>query len=205
MRLPRVWPYCTGAAPREVELFHGTSTTPPHVIYGGQEGFDMRRCTAVWGVASYFAEQAAYSNAKYVFVNDDGEREILVADVLVGKTVEVDPREPAAAKLRMPPELPGEPGVHADSVTGVGGGGGQSRVFMIYANGRAYPKYKLTYRMPGDRPKSPTPKPTDPKAPKPAAAAAVPVGIAAAAPPAAAVDTFAIYLRPSLPQGGAGA
>eukprot|EP00665_Eupelagonemidae_sp_cell47_P006509 gene6509-8089_t len=36
-----------------------------------------------------------------------------------------------------------------DSVTGVGGGGGRSRVFMIYANGRAYPKYRVVYRRKG--------------------------------------------------------
>jgi len=74
MRLPRVWPYCTGAAPREVELFHGTSTTPPHVIYGGQEGFDMRRCTA----GRYIITWNAVAQAPRFFDNvDDGHARLL--------------------------------------------------------------------------------------------------------------------------------
>ena len=40
-------------------MFHGTAQTPPHMIYNGQEGFDMRFCNkGMWGIASYFAEQA---------------------------------------------------------------------------------------------------------------------------------------------------
>ena len=49
-----------GAAPTELELWHGTRTTPTSAIFNGAEGFDMRFSKqGVWGMASYFAELAA--------------------------------------------------------------------------------------------------------------------------------------------------
>lgn len=153
-----------GAPPTELELFHGTGRTEPHRIFNGQEGFDMRFCTqGMWGVASYFAEQASYSNHdKYCFKNSRGEREMLVATVLVGRTVELPPDE----TLRMPPEMPaasgaGMTGMRYDSVTGVGGGGGATRVYMIYRHDRAYPKLRITYVTDRDLPPSPAAPPTD--------------------------------------------
>ena len=70
-----------GQPAREEELFHGTGSTPPQLIFNGQEGFDMRFSTAgLWGIASYFAVEAGYSNTdKYCFVNERGQRELLVA------------------------------------------------------------------------------------------------------------------------------
>ena len=154
-----------GVEPVEKELWHGTGATPPHMIFNGQEGFDMRFCqSGLWGIASYFAEQASYSNAdKYCYKNSRGERELLIAQVLVGHTVELMPD----ASLRMPPEMPcvsgsgAMPGMRYDSVTGVGGGGGHTRVYMIYRHDRAYPKYRLTYVTDRDPPPSPAAPPTD--------------------------------------------
>jgi hypothetical protein len=93
-----------GERPTVQELFHGTGRTPPHMIYNGQEGFDMRFCDqGMWGIASYFAVEAAYSNTdKYCYKNERGERELLVADVITGRTIELPPD----ASLRIPPEMP---------------------------------------------------------------------------------------------------
>eukprot|EP00900_Chrysochromulina_parva_P001217 jgi/Chrpa1/11096/Chrysochromulina_OHIO_Genome00022610-RA len=148
-----------GERPMVQELFHGTGSTPPHEIYSGQEGFDMRFCNqGMWGIASYFAVEAGYSD-QYCSKNGRGERELLVADVITGRTIELPPD----ASLRMPPQMPSTtwarptPGIESgaaasmpsgtryDSVTGVGGGGGRSRIYMIYRHDRAYPKFRLTY------------------------------------------------------------
>ena len=63
-----------GVAPCEETLFHGTGKTPPHYIFNGDVGFDMRFCSAgMWGIANYFAAEAGYSNTdKYCFKNESG-------------------------------------------------------------------------------------------------------------------------------------
>jgi hypothetical protein len=333
-----------GERPTVQDLFHGTGRTPPHMIYNGQEGFDMRFCDqGMWGIASYFAVEAAYSNTdKYCYKNERGERELLVADVITGRTIELPPD----ASLRMPPEMPsttasminqgapwdffmshkqdesgravalitrdleqagkkvwldvnmndcGTPammegvehsktfmlvlsdgyfdsqfcvmelrraislrkkivlchkqgvnvgpilqrkppdpefanigdtqsleliisdaqfrkcvverliasgasmpsGARYDSVTGIGGGGGPSRVFMIYRHDRAYPKFRLTYVTDQDRRPSMHAPPTQARPPR------LPIPMPLPFSSAASVDTFALYLRPHLALGSA--
>jgi hypothetical protein len=202
-----------GERPTVQELFHGTGRTPPHMIYNGQEGFDMRFCDqGLWGKASYFAVEAAYSNTdKYCYKNERGERELLVADVITGRTIELPPD----ASLRMPPEMPSmtwarpTPGIESgaaasmpsgtryDSVTGVGGGGGRSRIYMIYRHDRAYPKFRLTYVTDQDRRPSMHAPPTQARPPR------LPIPMPLPFSSAAAVDTFALYLRPHLALGSA--
>ena len=202
-----------GERPTVQELFHGTGRTPPHMIYNGQEGFDMRFCDqGMWGIASYFAVEAAYSNTdKYCYKNERGERELLVADVITGRTIELPPD----ASLRMPPEMPSmtwarptagiesgaaasmPSGTRYDSVTGIGGGGGHSRVFMIYRHDRAYPKFRLTYVTDQDRRPSMHAPPTQARPPR------LPIPMPLPFSSAAAVDTFALYLRPHLALGSA--
>lgn len=49
-------------------LFHGTRQTSPDVIYMGEFGFDNRFCSkGSFGIASYFAQDAKYSD-KYAHV-----------------------------------------------------------------------------------------------------------------------------------------
>jgi hypothetical protein len=187
-----------GERPEVQELFHGTGSKEPHFIFNGQEGFDMRFCKAgMWGTASYFAVDAGYSNAdKYCFKNERGERELLIADVITGRTIELQPD----ASLSMPPELPATaPGViqRYDSVTGVGGGGGSSRIFMIYRHDRAYPKFRLTYVTDQDGQPSRHVSPGQPS--RHVSPTGSPVQVAAVA----AVDKFALYLRPHLALGTA--
>ena len=338
-----------GERPMVQELFHGTGKTPPHTIYNGQEGFDMRFCDqGLWGIASYFAVEAAYSNTdKYCYKNERGERELLVADVITGRTIELPPD----ASLRIPPEMlsttaskfnqgapwdffmshkqdesghpvalitmdltiagkkvwldvnmndcgapammegvehsktfvlvlsdryfdskycvmelrraislrkkivlchkqgvnvgailqrrPPDPefanigdtqsleliisdaqfrkcvverliasgasmpsGTRYDSVTGMGGGGGHSRVYMIYRHDRAYPKFRLTYVTDQDRRPSMHEPPTPAKPPT-LATPRFPIPMPLPFSSAAAVDTFALYLRPHLALGSA--
>jgi len=45
-------------------MYHGTSKTPPEIIYSSEEGFDVSYSNiGMWGKANYFAKNASYSNA----------------------------------------------------------------------------------------------------------------------------------------------
>jgi hypothetical protein len=45
-----------GQDSKELSLWHGTNTTPPNMIYEGEEGFDMRFAkNGSRGVGNYFA------------------------------------------------------------------------------------------------------------------------------------------------------
>ena len=128
-----------GTDPNRLNLFHGTRTTAPEAIFRGQEeGFDMRYCSSgMWGQGIYFAVNASYSNS-YAHTNSKGEKEMFMADVIVGQPYNC----PSDPSLRMPPFIPGNADRY-DSVTGETGG---SVVFIIYANSKAYPQYLITYR-----------------------------------------------------------
>ena len=53
-----------GIKPKEQYLFHGTSRTAPEMIYGQDEGFDVRFSSkGMWGEAIYFAKYASYSHS----------------------------------------------------------------------------------------------------------------------------------------------
>ena len=78
----------------------------PEQVYEGEVGFDMRNSSGMWGPAIYFAKDASYSheaqnagNKSDKFKNDQGEYQILLADVLLGECVSL----PANNALRLPP------------------------------------------------------------------------------------------------------
>jgi hypothetical protein len=81
-----------------------------------------------------------------------------------------------------------------DAVTGVGGGGGRSRVHMVYDNRRAYPSYCVTYelgRQPARGGRQPVPaQPAPPPLPPPPPAA-VPSWVQAPG------SEYALYLLPA--------
>eukprot|EP01062_Namystynia_karyoxenos_P060174 TRINITY_DN516_c0_g1_i1.p1 TRINITY_DN516_c0_g1~~TRINITY_DN516_c0_g1_i1.p1 ORF type:complete len:551 (+),score=110.57 TRINITY_DN516_c0_g1_i1:124-1776(+) len=133
-----------GAPPAERLLWHGTGENHPKMVYNGQDGFDTRFCTGgMWGRATYFAELARYSDS---YAHKEGPNKMLIlAQVLVGDSVKLDPDR----SLCMPPEKPAAdcPAGKAevmryDSVNGVAL---DTTVYMVYANGRAYPKYLVQY------------------------------------------------------------
>jgi len=92
-----------GEEPKIVEMYHGTSTTDPKLIYMSEEGFDMRfGKRGMWGLANYFAKNASYSD-KYAHELPDGTKQMFVANVVIGisgvllpdKTLKVPPVNPA--------------------------------------------------------------------------------------------------------------
>ncbi len=132
----------------ELELFHGTRSNNPKIIYENEDGFDMRySAQGLWGQANYFAVNASYSH-NYVHTAPDGAREMFLVKVLTGDSYDCPPNR----SLRKPPMKASGPGasgevsfaqVQYDTVTGVTNG---SRVYMIYDNDKAYPAYLIKYR-----------------------------------------------------------
>ena len=128
----------------EKELFHGTRSNDPKLIYNGENGFDARLSNeGYWGRANYFAEKASYSDS-YAYQNKN-YREIFLVKVLTGDSAECPPNR----KLSLPPEKKIEitgtlkfEKTRYDSVTGTTGG---CRVYMTYENNKAYPAYLIQY------------------------------------------------------------
>ena len=130
----------------ERELFHGTRSNNPKLIYEGEDGFDMRFSSqGMWGLANYFAVNANYSD-RYAYSRGDGSKEMFMVKVLTGDSYQCA----SESSLRMPPmkEGTGASGklqfarVRYDTVTGATSG---SQVFMTYDNDKAYPAYLIQY------------------------------------------------------------
>ena len=130
----------------ELELFHGTRSNDPKVLYANEDGFDMRySAQGMWGQANYFAVNASYSH-NYAHTTPDGAREMFLVKVLTGDSFNSPPNK----SLRKPPmKALGASGevsfsqVQYDTVTGVTNG---SQVYMTYDNDKAYPAYLIKYR-----------------------------------------------------------
>ena len=131
----------------ELDLFHGTSTIEPRVIYESEVGFDMRySSTGMWGQANYFAEKASYSD-RYAHRTIDGFHEMFYAKVLTGDSNSCSP-DPSLRKPPFKATSSTEGGlqfaqVQYDTVTGYTKG---SQVYMTYDNEKAYPAYLIKYR-----------------------------------------------------------
>ena len=93
----------------------------------------------MWGIATYFAKNAKYSNDGYCYTLPSGEKQLFLAEVLLGDYATL-PSNPA---LRMPPSNPANNNVLFDSVKGNTRG---SDVYMVYQPNKAYPRYLVTYR-----------------------------------------------------------
>ena len=130
----------------ELELFHGCRRTDPLNISNSEEGFDVRHSRGgSWGFANYFAINASYSD-KYAYCTPQGEREMLVAKVILGEIF--DCGEKKDNTLRIPPVkgLQSAPlnlvNVRYDSISGLSR---NSRIYMTYDNNKAYPAYIIKY------------------------------------------------------------
>ncbi len=105
-------------------MYHGTSGTPPEIIYKSEEGFDTTYSNqGMWGHANYFAKNASYSNS-YAHPVSNGTKQMFVANVLIGRPAVMA----ADRNIRRPPMIPGT-NIPYDSVQGNTGG---SDVIMVY-------------------------------------------------------------------------
>lgn len=141
-----------GGSANELYLFHGSSSSDPEDIYGGDMRCSMK---GMWGYANYFAVKASYSNtyahqvsvptalsdfpslhSARLYSSSMIQRQMFLAQVLVGDSV----YSPSNSTLTKPPVKSGK--IKYDSVYGETRG---SRVYMTYDNTRAYPAYLITY------------------------------------------------------------
>jgi poly [ADP-ribose] polymerase 10/14/15 len=126
----------------EMELFHGTRTTPPNEIYNGEYGFDMTYCTSgLWGTGTYFAMNASYSCQSYSYQLPNGKRQVFLAQVLTGEVC--DYKDKHDQTLRRPPRKNESiSGGRYNSVSGVTGG---DQVYIVYENRVSYPTFLITF------------------------------------------------------------
>ena len=102
----------------------------------------------MWGIGSYFAENASYSD-EYAYCRCRypmfESREMIVARVLTGNSIELPSGEMSRQLVRPPVYLQAKedsPEVLYDSVTGFTGG---SRIHVLYKLDMAYPSYLIRY------------------------------------------------------------
>ena len=124
----------------ELQLFHGTRMTPPHVVYS--EGLDHRvgQASGFYGAGTYFSESPAYCD-HFAYRLPSGHRQIMLCAVLTGNAKEYGMER--KRDLRRPPEAP-EFCAPYNSVTGLASHNG-ARMHVVYDNARCYPQYLLTY------------------------------------------------------------
>lgn len=125
------------APPMEVDVWHGTGNTDPARVYEDQQdGFMMQFCSSgMWGRGI----RASYSSS-YAFKQHSGSRVFLLTRLLVGDTVHIMPND---SSLKFPPLVPGS-NMRYNTVTG---DTGSSKVYIVYENGRAYPEYRVVYKV----------------------------------------------------------
>lgn len=127
-----------GGGINERNLFHGTRTNDPELIYGVEDGFDTRLgMGGKWGRANYFAVSAYYSN-HFAHITEDNSREILLVNVAVGDTCYLPPD----SSLRRPPVKR----VCASTNLRVMYDSG-CRMYMVYDSHKAYPAYLNKYNL----------------------------------------------------------
>lgn len=115
----------------EKKLFHGTRGTSPKKIIFGENGLDMRFSNnGMWGKGIYFAVNAKYSDDYSHHTKN--EKQMFLCLVNVGYFKELK----SNGSIKKPPE-------GYDSIKGNTGG---SDVFILYENGKCYPKYLITYQ-----------------------------------------------------------
>ena len=124
----------------EKELFHGTRSNDPKMIYESEKGFDFRfgSSDCMWGQGSYFAVKASYSDNGYAYRGLGDKKQLILARVVTGESKFMDRRE----KLSVPPLKPGSTNERYDTVRANTGG---SEIYVVYDHEKAYPAYLISY------------------------------------------------------------
>ena len=114
-------------------LFHGSSSTNPHLISDSPLGFQISFSgVGLWGKGIYFAVNAAYSH-DYAYRVSEDEYCMFMAKVFVGNSKKLARND----SISSPP-----PGYH--SVNGVTR---NTKVYILYEDCLAYPSYLITYKL----------------------------------------------------------
>jgi hypothetical protein len=117
-------------------LFHGCGATDPKIIYGGEDGLDIRFSNAgAYGQGIYFANNSAYSTG-FSHPTKKGTMQMFVGLVCTGDSV-----QQPGGNYRIPPLKKGSKTERYDSINN-GPGGGH---FIVYDNVKVYPGYLITF------------------------------------------------------------
>eukprot|EP01114_Cavostelium_apophysatum_P024057 TRINITY_DN9287_c0_g1_i1.p1 TRINITY_DN9287_c0_g1~~TRINITY_DN9287_c0_g1_i1.p1 ORF type:complete len:398 (+),score=92.87 TRINITY_DN9287_c0_g1_i1:164-1357(+) len=136
---------------REELVFHGTGSTDPYLIYNSEEGFDMRFSgEGMWGRGIYFSMLASYSDGSYSYdtaadeTDTRSHRQLFLASLIVGNAYVADDSD---SSLRAPPSQNEASSLNIDKerYDSVSATTRDTPIFIVYANGRAYPSYLITY------------------------------------------------------------
>jgi hypothetical protein len=120
-------------------LFHGTSKTPPKIIYEADKGWKISysRDDSLWGRGLYFAQDSIYAH-NYTYKTPEGTRKVFLAEVIVGDSIHLE----ADSNLRQPPLKDEEQNIRYDSVIGLRH---DTWIWITYDDARAYPTYLIEY------------------------------------------------------------
>jgi len=120
-------------------LFHGTSKTPPKIIYEADKGWKISysRDDSLWGRGLYFAQDSIYTH-NYSYKTSENTRKVFLAEVIVGDSIHLE----ADSNLRQPPLKDEDQNIRYDSVIGLRH---DTWIWITYDDARAYPTYLIEY------------------------------------------------------------
>ena len=123
------------------DLFFSTDKVQLSTLCELDKNFDLslKQVNGKWGPALYFYESAFECEKASIGKSTDGvSKQMILAEVILGncKATQPDP------SMRQPPVIEGRNARRYDSVQG---SLGNSNCFVIYNEGRVYPKYLITY------------------------------------------------------------
>lgn len=118
-------------------LFHGTEAVEPIINSTDGHGFlPLMTKIAIYGDGTYFARDARYSDGGYARELPNGQKQMLVVDVLVGRSAR------GKKGMKACPLLPGEQYVRYNSLVD---NEDDPSIFVIHHSNQAYPAYLITY------------------------------------------------------------
>jgi hypothetical protein len=129
------------ASTMQQRLFHGTQAVEAIVNSTDGHGFlpllAGSAVGAIYGDGTYFARDASYSNAGYARKLQNGQKQMLLVDVLVGRS------EKGEKGMKMTSLIPGEQHIRYNSfVNDVS----DPSIFVVQHSNHAYPAYLITYK-----------------------------------------------------------
>jgi hypothetical protein len=121
-------------------LFHGTDAVEAIINSTDGHGFlpllSGSVVGAIYGDGTYFARDARYSNGGYARILPNGQKQLIVAEVLVGRWTK------GTKGMKKPPLLPGEQFKKYNSLVN---DDADPAIFVVQHSNEAYPAYLLTY------------------------------------------------------------
>lgn len=118
------------------ELFHGTSTTDPAVIFQSDTGLDSRLGKGLWGNGTYYAENSYYSH-DYCYHTPQRKCQMFLCSVIVGDYKEM----PQDQTMVRPPQKPNSTACYHS----VKGKTETSDIWITYEAAMSYPTWLITY------------------------------------------------------------